>query len=313
MKKKVRDFINYNKYFIQFIYALIVLNVLTLILESYKELNDNYGIFFYAFEIFSVAIFTLEYLIRIWVSDKTKEDKKERINFAFSTLGIIDLIAIIPFYLPFIFPFDLRIVRILRLFRLLRIFKLSRYSKSLKTIQYIFKETKAELSITVFVTFVLMILSSTLMYYIEHDAQPEKFASIGDAVWWAVATLTTVGYGDVYPVTALGKILSGIIALIGIGFVALPTGIISSAFIEKIQAEKKSKKGKKSKKQRMLSNLWKKSLKYDFNEIHPSIRSVALCCLFYRSFCSHYKIWNYSANYKWTYWRFYCPFFTRRN
>jgi voltage-gated potassium channel len=247
MKKKVRDFINYNKYFIKFIYALIVLNVLTLILESYKELSDNYGIFFYAFEIFSVAIFTLEYLIRIWVSDKTKEDKKERINFAFSTLGIIDLIAIIPFYLPFIFPFDLRIVRILRLFRLLRIFKLSRYSKSLKTIQYIFKETKAELSITVFVTFVLMILSSTLMYYIEHDAQPEKFASIGDAVWWAVATLTTVGYGDVYPVTALGKVLSGIIALIGIGFVALPTGIISSAFIEKIQAEKKSKKGKKAK------------------------------------------------------------------
>jgi|TARA_B110000305_G_scaffold5978_1_gene5779 voltage-gated potassium channel len=247
MKKKVRDFINYNKYFIKFIYVLIVLNVVTLILESYKELNDNYGPFFYAFEIFSVAIFTLEYLIRIWVSDKTKEDKKERINFAFSTLGIIDLIAIIPFYLPFIFPFDLRIVRILRLFRLLRIFKLSRYSKSLKTIQYIFKETKAELSITVFVTFVLMILSSTLMYYIEHDAQPEKFASIGDAVWWAVATLTTVGYGDVYPVTALGKILSGIIALIGIGFVALPTGIISSAFIEKIQDEKKSKKGKKAK------------------------------------------------------------------
>lgn len=247
MKKKVRDFINNNKHFIKFIYVLIVLNVLTLILESYKELNDNYGLFFYSFEIFSVAIFTLEYIIRIWVSDKTKEDKKERINFAFSTLGIIDLIAIIPFYLPFIFPFDLRIVRILRLFRLLRIFKLSRYSKSLKTIQYIFKETKAELSITVFVTFVLMILSSTLMYYIEHDAQPEKFASIGDAVWWAVATLTTVGYGDVYPVTALGKILSGIIALIGIGFVALPTGIISSAFIEKIQAEKKSKKGKKVK------------------------------------------------------------------
>ena len=247
MKKKVRVFINYNKYFIKFIYALIVLNVLTLILESYKELNDNYGLFFYSFEIFSVAIFTIEYLLRIWVSDKTKEDKKERLNFAFSTLGIIDLIAIIPFYLPFIFPFDLRIVRILRLFRLLRIFKLSRYSKSLKTIQYIFRETKAELSITVFVTFVLMILSSTLMYYIEHDAQPEKFASIGDAVWWAVATLTTVGYGDVYPVTALGKILSGIIALIGIGFVALPTGIISSAFIEKIQAEKKSKKGKKVK------------------------------------------------------------------
>jgi voltage-gated potassium channel len=156
-------------------------------------------------------------------------------------MGIIDLIAIIPFYLPFIFPFDLGVIRILRLFRLLRIFKLGRYSKSLKTITYIFKETKSELSITVFITFILMILSSTLMYYIEHDDQPELFASIGDAFWWAIATLTTVGYGDVYPVTGLGKLLSGIIALIGIGFVALPTGIISSAFIEKIQTDKKRK------------------------------------------------------------------------
>ncbi|MDO6736918.1 ion transporter [Wenyingzhuangia sp. 2_MG-2023] len=239
MKKKVSNFINYNPYFIQFIYTLIVLNVCALILESYDELRQHYSFFFHAFEVFSVAIFTLEYFIRIWISDKTKEDKRERINFAFSTMGIIDLIAILPFYLPFIFPFDLRVLRILRLFRLLRIFKLGRYSKSLKTIRYIFKETKAELSITVFVTFVLMILSSTLMYYIEHDDQPEQFGSIGDAFWWSVATLTTVGYGDVFPVTAWGKLLSGIIALIGIGFVALPTGIISSAFIEKIQNDKK--------------------------------------------------------------------------
>ena len=242
MKQKVCDFINDNKYFINFIYALIVLNIFALILESYEALNTKYSAFFYYFELFSVAIFTVEYFIRIWVSDKTKEDTKERLNFAFSTSGIIDLIAILPFYLPLIFPFDLRVVRILRLFRLLRIFKLGRYSKSLKTIKYIFKETKAELSITVFVTFVLMILSSTLMYYIEHDDQPEQFASIGDAFWWSVATLTTVGYGDVYPVTGWGKLLSGVIALIGIGFVALPTGIISSAFIDKIQSEKKSNK-----------------------------------------------------------------------
>jgi len=241
MKKNVADFINYNKYFIKFIYALIVLNIVALILESYEELNSKYGSVFYFFEVFSVAIFTVEYILRIWVSDKTKEDKRERLNFAFSTLGIIDLIAIIPFYLPFIFPFDLRIVRILRLFRLLRIFKLSRYSNSLKTMKYIFKETKSELSMTLFVIFVLMILSSTLMYYIEHDGQPEQFASIGDALWWSVITLTTVGYGDVYPITGLGKLLSGVIALIGIGFVALPTGIISSAFIEKIQSEKKLK------------------------------------------------------------------------
>lgn len=245
MKKKIRDFVNHNKYFINFIYVLIVLNICALILESYESLNSKYSAVFYYFELFSVAIFTIEYFTRIWVSDKTKEDKHERINFAFSSAGIIDLIAILPFYLPLIFPFDLRVIRILRLFRLLRIFKLGRYSKSLKTIKYIFKETKAELSITVFVTFVLMILSSTLMYYIEHDDQPEQFASIGDAFWWSVATLTTVGYGDVYPVTGLGKLLSGIIALIGIGFVALPTGIISSAFIDKIQSEKKTDKENK--------------------------------------------------------------------
>ncbi|MCD8405189.1 ion transporter [Tenacibaculum dicentrarchi] len=242
MKKKARNFINYNKYFIKFIYALIVLNIIVLILESYHELNIKYRSFFHLFELFSVTVFTIEYFIRIWVSDITKEDKTERLNFAFSTAGIIDLIAILPFYLPLIFPFDLAIIRILRLFRLLRIFKLGRYSSSLKTIKYIFKETKAELSITIFVTFVLMVLSSTLMYHIEHDDQPEKFASIGDAFWWAVATLTTVGYGDVYPVTPWGKLLGGVIALIGIGFVALPTGIISSAFIDKIQSEKQLKK-----------------------------------------------------------------------
>ncbi len=241
MKEKVTLFINENNYFIKFIYTLIILNIVALILESYHEVDKNYHDFFGYFEIFSVAIFTVEYFVRIWISDKTKEDKTERLNFAFSSMGIIDLIAILPFYLPFIFPIDLRIVRILRLFRLLRIFKLGRYSKSLKTMRYIFKQTRAELSTTVFVTFVLMILSSTLMYYIEHDDQPELFANIGDALWWSIATLTTVGYGDVYPITGLGKILGGIIALLGIGFVALPTAIISSAFIEKIQEDKITK------------------------------------------------------------------------
>ncbi|MGB2128598.1 MAG: ion transporter [Flavicella sp.] len=243
MKKKVGKFINTNPYFIRFIYALILLNIIALILESYETLRTNYQNLFYGFEVFSVALFTLEYLLRIWASDITKENKKERINFAFSTMGIIDLIAILPFYLPFIFPFDLRIVRVLRLFRLLRIFKLARYSKSLKTIKSIFEETKAELSVTVFVTFVLLLLSSTLMYFIEHDEQPEQFSNIGDAFWWGIATLTTVGYGDVYPITGLGKLLSGFIALIGIGFVALPTGIISSSFIEKIQEQKRKKEG----------------------------------------------------------------------
>tara|TARA_B100000809_G_C14954968_1_gene465243 strand:- start:101 stop:622 length:522 start_codon:yes stop_codon:yes gene_type:complete len=154
-----------------------------------------------------------------------------------STSGIIDLLAILPFYLPFILPFDLRM---LRLFRLLRVLKLSRYSKSLKTISNVLKDTKSELVITIFIAFIFLILSSTLMYYFEHEAQPDKFANVGESLWWAVATLTTVGYGDIYPVTGLGKFMSGIIALIGIGFIALPTGIISSAFINRVQKNKDS-------------------------------------------------------------------------
>jgi voltage-gated potassium channel len=159
----------------------------------------------------------------------------KRLKFTFSTLGLVDLFAILPFYLPFLIAIDLRVLRILRLLRLLRIFKLGRYSKSFKIISSVLKETRSELGITFFVAFVLLVLSSTLMYYIERDVQPEAFASIGHAFWWAVATLTTVGYGDVYPVTGIGKVLSALIAIIGIGFVALPTGIISSVFIEKVQ------------------------------------------------------------------------------
>ena len=235
MKARVYHLLYQNRNFIQFIYALIIGNVIALILESYEPIYLKFHSFFYWFEVLSVLIFTLEYIGRIWVIN-LKGAKRSK--FIFSVFGIIDLLAILPFYLPMVFPFDLRIVRILRLFRLLRIFKLSRFSKSFKTIKKVLNETKTELMITGFVCAILLVLSSTLMYYCESEVQPEKFKNIGQAMWWAVATLTTVGYGDVYPVTNVGKFLSAIIALIGIGIVALPTGIISSAFIEKIQSDK---------------------------------------------------------------------------
>jgi len=245
MKKKIYELINKNPIFIKFIYGLIILNVISLILESYKELRLSFSDYFYYFELISVIIFSIEYLLRFWTSDLDKAFKgnsfKKRLKFSFSALGLIDLIAILPFYLPFIFPFDLRIVRILRLFRLLRIFKLGRYSKSLNTIISVLKKTKSELAITGFIAFILLVFSSTIMYYFENEVQPEKFASIGHSFWWAIATLTTVGYGDVYPITGMGKVMSGLIALIGIGFIALPTGIISSAFIQRIQEQKKEK------------------------------------------------------------------------
>lgn len=245
MKTKIHNFLNHNPLFQKFIYTLIVLNVLSLILASYKEIYSNYELFFENFELFSVSIFSVEYVLRFWTADldyKEGTSDSKRRRFSLSAFGLIDLFAILPFYLPLLFPFDLRILRILRLFRLLRIFKLGRLSKSLQTITSVLKESKPELSITLFVAFILMILSSTLMYYVENEAQPNKFENIGQSLWWSVATLTTVGYGDIYPITGLGKILSSIIALIGIGFVALPTGIISSAFISKMQIEKEKRK-----------------------------------------------------------------------
>lgn len=245
MKQRIYNLLNENQVFIKFLYTLIVLNVISLILESYKEIRLDFGTFLSYFEVFSVVIFTIEYLLRLWTADLnpkyTGNSFIKRIKFTFSTLGLVDLLAILPFYIPLFITIDLRILRILRLLRLLRIFKLGRYSKSFQIISSVLRETRSELGVTFFVAFVLLVLSSTLMYYIERSVQPEAFASIGHAFWWAIATLTTVGYGDVYPITGLGKVLSAMIALIGIGFVALPTGIISSVFIEKVQKENAEK------------------------------------------------------------------------
>ena len=242
-KKKINYLLNNNALFIKFIYGLIFLNVVVIFLESYDEIYLQYGLYLRIFEAISVVVFTVEYLLRLWSADYNGEGSsfKIRFKFATSTFGLIDLISILPFYLPFFLVLDLRIVRVLRLFRLLLIFKLGRHSKSFKMLNSVFLESKSELLLTGFIGFLLLILSSTLMYYVENEVQPENFASIGHALWWAVVTLTSVGYGDVYPVTGIGKILGGAIALIGIGFVALPTGIISSSFIKKSQELKLEK------------------------------------------------------------------------
>ncbi|WP_298539497.1 ion transporter [uncultured Aquimarina sp.] len=245
MKRKLHSIIYQNEVFINSIYCLIILNVVCLILESYKSLYWDYKEVFQFIEFISISIFTLEYLIRLWVADigtkNHKESYSNRTKYALSGYGIIDLISIVPFYLPLLIPFDLRVIRILRVFRIVRILKLGRYSKAIRTINIIIKETKPELLITAFVAFILLIISSTLMFYVENQAQPDKFANIGEAFWWAISTLTGIGYSDFFPVTSLGKSLSAVMALTGIGFIALPAGIISSAFIEKLQAEKDNK------------------------------------------------------------------------
>ena len=245
LKRRMFQFVN-GVFFSKFIYGLIVLNVIAIIFESHKDILRSYNQFFQAFEYFSIVVFSIEYVIRIWIADLDNNTpilfRSKRLGYVCSGYGIIDLIAIVPFYLPLLVAFDLRIVRILRLLRLLRILKLGKYSKSLRIIKNVLKDTKPQLSVTVFVAWILLVLASTLMFYAENDAQPDKFSNIGDSLWWAVATLTTVGYGDVYPVTVTGKLLSAIIALIGIGFVALPTGILSSAFVDNVRKDREKSK-----------------------------------------------------------------------
>lgn len=233
-----------SKIFDIFIITLILLNVIAVMLETVDSLNSKYAYYFWNFEVLSVIIFTIEYFLRILTCTANEEYKKPisgRIRFALTPLAIIDLLAILPFYLPMLIKLDLRFLRALRLFRMFRLFKMGRYSKALKTLGKVLKDKKEELLITLFSVFILLIFASSLMYFFEHEAQPENFSSIPSAMWWGVATLTTVGYGDVYPITPIGKLLGAIIALLGIGLFALPAGILASGFAEEVQNLKKDK------------------------------------------------------------------------
>jgi voltage-gated potassium channel len=220
------------------IMSLIVLNVLATIIETIGEIGIQQKQLFYLFEFFSVVIFTIEYLLRIWSCVQNPQFShpiKGRIRFAFTAMPIIDLLAILPFYLPMIIPIDLRFLRILRLFRIFRVFKMGRYFEAFQMIANVIKAKKEELFITVFMVMIMLIFASSLMYIVENSVQPENFSSIPSAMWWGVATLTTVGYGDVYPITPLGRCLGAIISLLGIGLFALPTGFLASGFAEEVQ------------------------------------------------------------------------------
>jgi voltage-gated potassium channel len=163
-------------------------------------------------------------------------------KYVFSTFGLIDLISILPFYLNQFIKVDGRFLRILRLFRLTRIFKLGRDSSSLRLFVKALKGVQNELKFTLFLSALAILFSASAIYYLENEAQPDKFSSITESIWWATVSLATVGYGDVYPVTVGGKIFASIISLIGIGIVAIPTGIISASFVEEINAVRRGEK-----------------------------------------------------------------------
>ena len=224
-----------------FIMALIVLNVVMVILETVQDLAVRYASFFEGFELFSVIIFTSEYLLRLWActsDERFQGSISGRIRYATTPMAIVDLLAILPFYLPMFFAVDLRILRAMRLFRLLRLFKLGRYSAALQTLGNVLSDRRGELYVTMFVLVIMLVIASSLMYFVEHEAQPEAFSSIPSSMWWGMVTLTTVGYGDAYPVTSAGKFLGALIALMGIGMFALPAGILGSGFAEEIQKQK---------------------------------------------------------------------------
>lgn len=227
-----------------FLVILIVLNVIAVILETVNEIYNPLKNYFKLFEIFSVYIFTIEYLLRVWSCTYNKKYKHPimgRLKYAFSFMAIIDLLAFLPFYLPFT-SVDLRIMRILRLFRFMRLFKLGRYMKATKLIANVFKSKKEELILCFVITISLILVASSLMYFAENGAQPDKFSSIPATMWWCVTTLTTVGYGDIIPVTVLGKVMTAIIAILGVGLFALPAGILASGFLEEFQKNKSKEK-----------------------------------------------------------------------
>lgn len=232
-----------NFYFDIIIMSLIILNALAIIISSDQSIGSRFENQFYYFEVFSVVVFTLEYLLRLWTCVEKGESNKSfklRIRFILSPMAIIDLLAILPFYLPFV-GVDLRFLRILRIFRIFRLLKMARYSNAFNLIKNVLKAKKEELLVTIMFVIIILVIVSTLMFYAERDAQPIAFASIPNALWWGVVTLTTIGYGDIVPITTMGKILGGIISLIGIGLIALPSGIIASGYTDEIHRRKNVK------------------------------------------------------------------------
>jgi len=227
-----------SRAFDHFLLGLILLNVAAVVAESIEPLGTRYQSAFRLFEIISVIIFSVEYVLRLWacVEDpRYGHPVKGRLRYAVSPLALVDLMAILPFYLAFIAT-DLRILRILRVFRLLRMVKIARYSQTLQIFGRVLVATRIQLLLTLILMSVLLLLASSLMYAVEQEAQPEAFSSIPAAMWWAIATLTTVGYGDIYPVTAWGKFLGSLVAVFGIGMFALPTGVLGAAFLQELRS-----------------------------------------------------------------------------
>lgn len=228
-----------SRWFDRALILLIIANVAAVMLETVSSFKAQWHQALLIFEIVSVIIFTAEYIARVWTaidapafSSPEQPKWQRRLRYMRSPMAIIDLLAVLPCYLQFFFAVDLRM---LRLFRLLRIIKIGRYSRSVHMLVTVLRKEARVLIAAMSVLMIIMIMAATGMHYIEHEAQPEAFGSIPMALWWALNTLTTVGYGDVTPVTALGKLFSGVITLLGVAIFALPAGILASSLTEQLR------------------------------------------------------------------------------
>ncbi|HSZ25533.1 MAG TPA: ion transporter [Cytophagaceae bacterium] len=212
------------------VHVSIFVSFLIFALETVKELRE-YDIYFEVVELVSLIIFSIEYVYRIFVA----YPEKRSLKYIFSFIGIIDLLSILPLFIPFISSFDLRFIKVFRLFSLFRIFKLYRYSEHLQAITKVVTSKKDDLLATLFSILIVLVFCSCLAYYFEKDAQPAVFSNLFQAMYWGVSTLATIGYGDIYPVTIGGKLTATILAMLGVGLVTIPSAILSAGFIEEIQ------------------------------------------------------------------------------
>jgi voltage-gated potassium channel len=222
-----------------FITAVILLSVLAVIAESVPELRARWGRAFYLFEVFSVVVFSVEYLARLWAVVEDPRFRRPiagRLRYAVSFMALVDLVAIAPFFVPHLVTIDTRVVRMLRLARLLRTLKLARASASSLAIYVRVLHTKrADLAVAVGMLVALLLVAASLVYFVEHEAQPDAFSSIPAAMWWGIITLTTIGYGDMYPVTAIGRILGGVVGVLGVAVMAVPPSIFVAGILEELQ------------------------------------------------------------------------------
>ena len=222
--------------------AMIILNLLASILGTYSEISSSCGRILLVVEGISVTFFAVDYVLRIWTArflHRNVSEKKAIKKYMLSFSGVIDLLSFLPYFLPIFFPAGTVAFRMIRIVRIFRLFRINAYYDSLNVITEVINGKRQQLFSSVFIILILMLASSLCMYSLEHEAQPEVFSNAFSGIWWSASTLLTVGYGDIYPVTTLGKMFGIFITFLGVGMVAIPTGIISAGFVDQYSSIKK--------------------------------------------------------------------------